>query len=326
MPLSKACAGACQPASDSLAPAFDQHFAALLALPLLPLRALQSALLVVAAALTLSACGGGGDADADDGPAGNHTVTDARGVKVKAPNYPQRVVTLGEPMLDGALALGLRPIAIAGSNGASGLATYLHKAARGMTNVGARGTLNLSHIAALDPDLILIDDTATQRAAVLDQLRRVAPTVSVAQAGANWRAAFVAEAAALNRSKEGTHVLQEFDARVTQVRAALGKNAGARISVVRWSDAGVPSPLTAMPAAAGVLSELALKPSASLGGDWLLVDAPTPKRARELPGATKFKAVRTNHAATIDGSAWTSAGGPIAERIVLDDIARALTR
>ena len=76
----------------------------------------------------------------------------------------------------------------------------------------------------------------------------------------------------------------------------------------------------------------------SVEGDWMFFGAPgTPgtsglraareayKNARDTPGFTKVKAVRKGHVVPVDGSAWTSAGGPIAEREVVDDVARALT-
>jgi iron complex transport system substrate-binding protein len=216
------------------------------------LRAVFCALLVAAVASALSACGGNDAQGSDD--AATRTIVDADGTKVEVPALPQRVVTLGEATLDGALAVGLRPIATAGGRGQGGISSYLAKPARGVIDVGVLGRPNLEHVAALEPDLIVVDDTAVHDGAMLEQMRRLAPTVRVSKAGQDWRAAFTVEADALNRQKEGAHVLHEFDVRVRQVRDALGANAGA-----------------------------------------------------------------------LDGSTWLGAGGPIAQREVLDDVARALT-
>lgn len=329
-------------------------------MPLLPLAWLRTFLLVGAATLALSACGstGGGDADADSGPGGSRTITDATGTEIKVPNNPRRVVALSEPTLDGALALGLRPIATTGGPGQGGVSAYLAKQARGIAAVGVLGKPNLEHVAALKPDLILVDGTAVPDGAVVDELRDLAPTVYVSKAGQDWRAAFTAEAAALNRQKEGAHVLNEFDGRVAEVRGALGANAGARVSVVRWGGNGLPPVLVDEPAVERVLKDLGLTRPASqdkagpghsvpisledlkpIDGDWMFLGAPgngpaggsseaaareALEDARDTPGFARLKAVREDHVVPVDGSAWTSAGGPIAERVVVDDVARSL--
>jgi iron complex transport system substrate-binding protein len=331
-------------------------------LPLARLRNVLSALLAGVAALALAACGGS-DADAGNGPGGKRTITDARGVKVSVPSYPRRVVTLSEPTLDGALAVGLRPIATTSGRGQGGVSSYLAKQARDIPTVGVLGQPNIEHIAALEPDLILLDGTAVQDDAVIDKLRHLAPTVYVSKTGQDWRTAFAAEADAINRQKEAAHLLGEFDTRVAEVREALGENAGAEVSVVRWGGIGLPSVLMKELAVGRTLAALGLKRPPSqdrrgpghsvpislenlrdIDGDWIFFGAlgtgavggvsDTPadvqaareaiRTARDTPGFTRLKAVRAGHVVAVDGSAWTSAGGPIAERVVVDDVARAL--
>jgi len=48
--------------------------------------------------------------------------------------------------------------------------------------------------------------------------------------------------------------------------------------------------------------------------------------AKKTPGFTKLKAYRDDHVVPVDGTAWTSAGGPLAVNVVLDDIAKAMAR
>jgi iron complex transport system substrate-binding protein len=332
-------------------------------LPLARLRNVLLALLVGAATLLLAACGSTGADGADSGPGGSRTITDAKGTRVKIPNNPRRVVTLSEPTLDGALALGLRPIATTSGRGQGGVSSYLARQARGVVSVGVLGQPNIEHVAALKPDLILVDGTAVQDGAVIDKLRHLAPTVYVSKTGQDWRTAFRAQAVALNREQEGAHVLNEFDGRVREVRAALGANAGAQVSVVRWGGIGLPSVLMNELAVGRVLKDLGLTRPPSqdrtgpghsvpislenlrqIDGDWIFLgalgtgavggvsDAPADlqaarqaiENARDTPGFTRLKAVREDHVVPVDGSAWTSAGGPIAERVVVDDVARAL--
>lgn len=331
----------------------------MLLLPLARLQNVLSALLVSAATFALAACGGS-DADAGSGPGGKRTITDAQGVKVTVPNYPRRVVTLSEPTLDGALAVGLRPIATTGGGGQGGVSSYLDKQARDIPNVGVLGRPDIEHIEALKPDLILLDGTAVQDDAVVDRLRDLAPTVYVSNTGQDWRTAFIAQADATNRQKEAAHLLGEFDTRVAEVRASLGRNAGAEVSVVRWGGTGRPSVLMKDLAVGRTLAALGLERPPSqdqrgpghpvpislqdlrdIDGDWIFLGAPGTgsagdapadakaarhaiRTARATPGFTRLKAVRAGHLVAVDGSAWTSAGGPIAERVVVDDVARAL--
>lgn len=299
-------------------------------------RSILCALVAGAAALALAACGN----DADAGGADRRTITDADGAKVEVPVLPQRVVVLSEPLLDGALAVGLRPLATTGARDRSDVSSYLTRQARGVVAVGPRGRPNVDHVEALAPDLILLDGTSAVDDTTVRALRRIAPTARVAQSGQDWRAAFAAQADALNRRKEAAHVLHELDGRVAQVRGALGAHAGARVGVARWSGAGAPAAIDA-PAADRMLADLGLaRATDGLHGDWLFLDAPGDngddgdaraarralRAARDVPGLAASKAVRKGHVVPVDGSAWSSAGGPIAEREVVDDVARALGR
>ena len=46
--------------------------------------------------------------------------------------------------------------------------------------------------------------------------------------------------------------------------------------------------------------------------------------AKKTPGFTRLKAYRDDHVVPVDGTAWTSAGGPLAVTVVLNDIATAM--
>ena len=49
-------------------------------------------------------------------------------------------------------------------------------------------------------------------------------------------------------------------------------------------------------------------------------------RAVETPGFTALAAYQNDRIVPVDGTVWTSAGGPLAAGLVLDDIERALTK
>jgi iron complex transport system substrate-binding protein len=316
------------------------------------------ALLALAAA-ALAGCSTGSAA-----PTGAvRSLTDARGSAVKLPAEPRRVVALSEPTLDGALALGLRPIATTSGRGQGGVSAYLGARAEGIPSVGILGQPDIEKLAALRPDLILLDGTAVQDGAIVDKLRRLAPTVFVSRTGQDWRSAFTATAAALGRADAGRRVLQRYDERVAQIRSRLGDNAAARVSVVRWGGIGLPSVLMREVAASRVLTDLGLRRPPSqdrrgpghsvpislenlpqIDGDWMFLGAlgtgsvggvgqgaadrsaarEALRAARDTPGFTRLRAVRQGRVVPVDGSAWTSAGGPLAENVVLDDVARTL--
>ncbi|MDO9354302.1 MAG: hypothetical protein Q7T55_11440, partial [Solirubrobacteraceae bacterium] len=48
------------------------------------------------------------------------------------------------------------------------------------------------------------------------------------------------------------------------------------------------------------------------------------KTAEDTPGFTRLAAFKAKHIVPVDGSAWTSAGGPLAANVILDDVARTL--
>jgi iron complex transport system substrate-binding protein len=317
---------------------------------------------ILALALLAAGCGGGDEREpaADAAP---RTITDATGRRVEVPGAPRRVVALSEPTLDGMLALGLRPVAIAGGRGQAGAPNYLAARVRGTPLAGGLGQPNLERIAALRPDLILLDGTSAQDRQVADELERIAPTVYASRNGEDWRAAFTALGGVLGVPDRARKVLAAHDARVADLRGRLGSNAGATVSIVRWSGFGLPAVLLRELAASRVIASLGLRrpPSqdrrgpghtvpisleriADLDADWMFVGALgtgtagavsdtnadvaaaelAVRDARDTPGFGLLNAVRRGHVVPVDGSAWTSAGGPLAEAVVLDDVERTL--
>lgn len=317
---------------------------------------------LAALALTavLAGCGGsvaGGDAQA-------RTIRDAKGRTVEVPARPGRVLALSEPTLDAALALGLTPVGTTAGRGQSTVAAYLGEKAKGIESVGILGQPNLERVAGLEPDLILIDGTSIQDGAIIDKLEKLAPTVYVSRTGEDWRTAFAAAADALGRAAQGKEVLAAHDARVADIRGRLGANGRATVSVVRWSGIGLPETMLQELAASRVLRALGLRRPALqakqgpghgvpisleqldvIDGDWLFlgalgaggpsggaVDDPAGvaasraaiAEARRTPGFTDLRAVEEGHVVPVDGSAWTSAGGVLAEEVVLDDVERTL--
>jgi iron complex transport system substrate-binding protein len=318
-------------------------------------------LTLIAAAATVTACGANGDRTA----AATRPYVDAAGRTVQLPAAPKRIVVLSEPTLDAALALGVRPLATTLGRGQGTVSAYLQPRAKSIQSVGILAQPNLERIARLRPELILTDGTATLDDATVDKLRRFAPTVVVSRTGESWRTAFSATARILGRTAQAQRLLARYDRRVRAVRARLGANAGATISIVRWGGIGLPAVLMKELAASRVLADLGLRRPRSqnrqgpghsvpvslerieaLDADWIffgslgaggpsggVADTPADlasarralRYARDTPGFTDLKAVRDGHVVPVDGSVWTSAGGYLAAQLVLDDVERALT-
>ncbi len=313
-------------------------------------------------ALGIASCGGSPDASRDD--SGQRTITDATGAKVTIPANPKRVLPLSEPTLDATLALGITPVATTAGRGQNAIPAYLRRRAEDVTSVGGLGAPNLEQVATLAPDVILLDGTAFQDAAVVDKLRRIAPVVSTSKDGTDWRAAFTTTAEVLGRGDAGAKVLEQYDTRVRDTKAKLGATGGASVSIVRWSGIGLPAVFGQELCAGRVLTDLGLRRPAGqdelgpghsipvsleeierLDADWiffgalgagsaeagsvdLTADAASAKgaiaTARDTPGWNRLGAVKAGHVVPVDGSAWTSAGGVLAANVIVDDVARTL--
>ena len=326
----------------------------------------RSGLATLAAALSLGITACGGSTDTGAAQAGTRTVTDATGKTLALPARPERILPLSEPTLDATLALGLRPIATTAGRGQNAIPSYLSSRAKGIESVGSLGAPNLEQVAELAPDVILLDGTAFQDAAVVDKLRQIAPVASVSKDSTDWQGSLRKTAEILGRPDEGAKVLQSYEDRVAEVKASLGDHAGDAVSIVRWSGIGLPAMLMKELTAGRVLTDLGLDRPASqdrigpghtvpvsleeierLDADWMFfgalgagsadagaVDLPADvgsakaaiETARDTPGFTRLRAVREDRVIPVDGSAWTSAGGPLAAGVVLDDVARTLGR
>ncbi|MFH8411206.1 ABC transporter substrate-binding protein [Streptomyces sp. NPDC018019] len=309
----------------------------------------------LAGALTLAGCGDGDGKDGADGTAGGsgtRTVADANGEKVRVPAAPKKVVTLSEPTLDAALALGTRPIGATSGRGQSGVAGYLASRAESAEIVANTAGPDLDKLAALRPDLILLDETVGAKR-VQDKLRRIAPTVLTAKLNAPWRDAFTATADALGKKADGEKWLTTFDNRLKTVKDKLGPNAAAVASVIRWQN-GAPSvvgkgkghvgdtlaalglkrPGGQQGASSGHSEPVSLERLDTVDGDWLFLGALGDRAAGDkaleeataVPNFTKLKAVEKHHVVVIDGSAWNSSGGPLAAQAVLTDVEKALAK
>ncbi len=317
----------------------------------------RASLLILFAALALAGCqpvqpaaqpAPAASEAAQSETAETRIITDARGEQVEVPVAPQRVVTLSEQDLDGALALGVKPVGSVNGRGSQHLPAYLGDRVEGITSVGSLGEPSLEAIAALDPDLILIGGIYDAIASLPEQLSQIAPTVVTYRLEDDWKTALAGTAAALNKEAEAQGWLAEYDAKVAEIQAALGENEGAEVSIVRWNpqgpvtmlydafssliirDLGLARPQTQQGAGYAHTDTLSLEMVDRLDADWIFVGTLNPDGAAALEQAQQnvlfqnMGAAQAGHVTGIDGAIWTSRGGPLASLLVLDDVRAAL--
>ncbi|MFT3888910.1 MAG: iron-siderophore ABC transporter substrate-binding protein [Arachnia sp.] len=350
------------------------------------LRRRTAALLCAVAALAVAACSGPAAAPAP--PAAPQTsagageavaqgvpgladgtpirvIEDVNHKAVTVPAEPQRVVTLSEPTLDGALALGVTPVGSVNGRGQSTMPHYLIDLAEGIPTVGTVAQFNFEAIANLKPDLILTYASGGNNPESVAILERIAPVYFVGYAGADWRDTFTNVAQALNKADDGTALLADFDAYAAGVKdklyaAGLGEKT---FSIVRWQGSNASLILKDLPPGMaleaiglhrppaqdregrGHSEPISLENLTDADADYMFfgtlggssVDNPVAggsadvsgaakayEEAQAVPGFRDLTAFRDGHVILVDGSLWTSTGGPILMRRIIEFVEKEL--
>ncbi|MGW6025172.1 ABC transporter substrate-binding protein [Streptomyces sp. NPDC055099] len=311
------------------------------------------AALALASALTLSACGSDSSDDSDSSSnaknaAKNVTVTDASGAEVKVPANPKKVIALSEMDLDSALALKVKPVGLSAGRGQKGAPEYLADQAKGIPVVGAVTGPDIEKVLQAKPDVILAGQLADQQ--VLKQLKEIAPTVVTIDRTKDWKKSLEITGEVLGKSNEASAFLKDYDTKVAAVKKNLGDNAGASVSVARYSakgtavmqqgvfisdvlkDLGFKRPGIQNKKGEGHSTPLSDEDLKQIDADWLFIGTlasagPDADLFKELKGKAAYKqldAVKKDHTTEIDGSKWTSLGGAQAAVSVLQDVEKAM--
>ncbi|MFQ2171954.1 ABC transporter substrate-binding protein [Aeromonas rivipollensis] len=282
--------------------------------------------------------------------AGTRQVLDANGQSHTVPDDPQRVVVLSELDLDSALTLGVQPVGTVNGRGQGTLPRYLlDKAGKAIQVVGDLDNPNLEKLIDLEPDLILTGQTKPELLALLQE---IAPTVVTGNWGEPWKTVFNRSANVMNKEAEAKAFLARYDARLAQARSKLAKHQGEQVSIVRWNPKG-PSYMHGGTFASSVVTEMGLaRPAHQIGdksphspalsleslnlldGDWLVVGTLSAsgdavdamKQAEQTPAFQQLGAIQGKRFGAVDGSLWTSTGGPQAALRVIEDVEGLLTK
>ena len=297
---------------------------------------------LAACAVLTTACGSGATPTADAEASTDRTVDTAFGA-VEVPADAERVVALGDTPLDTALALDVTPVGTLSSRGGTTVSAYLADRAGDVEIVGTVRETNLEAVVRAAPDLVLAAP-GTPRAQY-DLLSAIAPTVvPETPAFGDWERPALAYADALGRADEAQALLDELDARAAELEGRVD-DPGTAV-VARWMPNGpivMSSSLMAgrlveatgdeLPAVADVTDAphtdpLSLENLGAVDADVLYVatlneDGEAALAAAQAsPAFARLAAARAGRVHAVDGSTWTSAAGPVAAGLVLDDLER----
>ncbi|MEV7009497.1 iron-siderophore ABC transporter substrate-binding protein [Streptosporangium sp. NPDC051022] len=318
-----------------------------------PLRTVGALFAAALAALSVAACGASAttpSANSSAAPAAapaaaaTREVKDATGTLIKIPAEPKRVVTLTQEDLDAALALGVTPVGITNGQGMDRPPAYLADKVQGIAVVGDLLQPVIDKVVEVKPDLILAGDMQDQQ--VLDQLRKITPATVVTMAPTDdWKLSFMGIGNTLNKLAEAKKVLADYDAEIAE---AKGKVKPAEVSIVRWNpqgpswmekrqfsglvaaDLGLTRPKAQDKDGTAHSMPLSLEALSDIDGDWLFVSTLTADgdkalaEVKETPAFKELKAVENGHVVSVDGSVWSTRGAPLAARVVLGDLVKAL--
>ncbi|MCQ4265953.1 iron-siderophore ABC transporter substrate-binding protein [Pseudomonas stutzeri] len=271
-------------------------------------------------------------------------VTDAMGNTVTVPEAPQRVITLSEIDLDTALTLGVTPVGTINGRGQAAPPRYLDgKLPAGIEVVGDIDNPNLETLLELEPDLILTGPVKPEQLAILNE---IAPTVITFNWARPWQESMQRTAQALNKEAEAKAVLERYRARVEAARQRLAAHQGETLSIVRWNPKG-PSYMFKDAFASTVAEDvgllrpahqqdrghthsmaLSLESLELLDADWLVIGTLATSgeavealnQAEQTPAFRQLSAIQAKRFGAVDGSLWTSLGGPMAALQVIEDI------
>ncbi|MET7367550.1 ABC transporter substrate-binding protein [Streptomyces sp. NPDC005566] len=204
---------------------------------------------LMSASLVLTACGSDGD-DTGDKAAGARSdkAAETRSVKaengtIEVPVAPRRIVTIGNtnlPFID----LGGKPVGVteASESDLAVLPEEQRTAYEAAEIIGSSGgEVDVEKLAALKPDLILVQFSSDDWAKVGKRLEAIAPTVSWGL-DTEWKAFADAIAQAGNVTDELSRQKAEYKEKVTKIQETYGKiiDSTSFVDVSRgdWSDPG----------------------------------------------------------------------------------------
>lgn len=157
------------------------------------------------------------------------------------PTEPEAIAVLWRPTLSALIHLGREPVATVGVPEAPdrGIAAYVPAdydvdSVEVVSSSPSPSDLDLEALREIGPDLIIgTDAEGLVEVDVLAELSSIAPTILLESGqGASWRRHLSRVAEVLRVPSEATTLLQDYDARVAEVRAGIGDPEQLTVSVL----------------------------------------------------------------------------------------------
>ncbi|GAA0599908.1 iron-siderophore ABC transporter substrate-binding protein [Kutzneria viridogrisea] len=260
---------------------------------------------------------------------------------------PERVVVLDVGELDNVVALGVQPVGVAYTEGSPTMPGYIGAKGGTPTSVGTINSLNLETIAKLKPDLILGSKLRAEKS--YEKLSKIAPTVFSERPGYTWKANFLLNSAALDRTDQADKLLADYQSEAKAVGEAVQAKLGRKptISPLRFmpnmtrvyarksfigtilADTGLPTN------ASGQVDDLAVQVGAEqidrADADWIFVGSyGDPSKTQQNSFQTNplwqtLGAVKAGHAKTVADETWYLGLGVLAANQVLTELRAQLT-
>mgnify|MGYP003880583923 CR=1 FL=1 len=280
--------------------------------------------------------------------AGLRAVTDAVGTTHCLPEQPQRVISLTDGDTDALIALGVEPIAVSNGRGSQTPPRYLVDfLPEGYISTGTFFQPNLEIVLEAEPDLILFSYGDFAEPATLEQLSAIAPVFVPVSGDGTWQELFTSVGEAMNMDAQVEEYFAAYDARIAEISASIEPET--RFVIARWAAEGpqVMAPYIFAPAILQELglvmpdeipeldeghahsAPLSLETLPILDADWLFVGtlqaegdaAEALEAVFENPLFQQLEVYQNDQVVVVDGSVWTSSGGPLAANLVLDVVA-----
>lgn len=261
---------------------------------------------------------------------------------------PARVVVLATGQADAVITHGIVPVGATVALGAALVPDYLRRISPelasqidAMEDLGARGEPNAEAIAALAPDLILMNATGDAKVDTYDRLSEIAPVVATQGTGLHWKEDFLLLSDALGRREAAEQWLDDYHAETAEwgdgVKGAptisLVRRNGDRIRVFQVAsfggsvleDAGLARP-ESQSATDATSVNISNEQLVMADGDWIFygIQGGDATELTGLPVWDSLSAVKAERAVQVDDDPFYLNAGPAAARHVLDQLRSSL--
>jgi iron complex transport system substrate-binding protein len=200
------------------------------------------------------------------------------------PLHPQRVVTIPSYTFANALALGIKPIAMAYDT-TEPFPAYLRDKVDGVELIGDIFAPNLEKILRLKPDLIVGNPWSSDN---YKQLSYIAPTI-IPSRDLSWKQELTELAKVLDKEEAGNQLMKEYWQRIEKLKQALGnRRHQIQVSAVGLFPGyayayGKKSPVGA------ILNDIGLqRPSSQRGDSYYVLEHLSEERLYDIDGDVLF--------------------------------------